>query len=313
MRLCDPHFHLWNIHQRPNPNLGTAVEQHQPVYLADDYLADMSLLPGGLELTSSVHVETVVGQAEGGAVIDSVAETEFVCQQMVPTGRRFGIVAYVHLAKDVEHTRQLLDRHAEAADDRLRGVRMILNHHPSNPDLTWPQVERGDFVCDPVFAESIALMGERGLSFDLQCNPHQLVDAAKTLTGHPNTPVIIDHLASFHDGEDDDYPQMWREGLQAMAAVPHVYLKLSMLFFCGGAYHEDAAREAKVRDLVLEAIDIFGTTRCMFASNYPVDRLQGFDIATLYGHFVDWTKDLPAADREALFHDTAASAYGMDS
>ena len=75
MRLCDPHFHLWDINQRPNPNLGAAVEEHLPVYLAEDYLADMAQLPATLELTSSVHVETVVGQAQGGAIIDSVAET----------------------------------------------------------------------------------------------------------------------------------------------------------------------------------------------------------------------------------------------
>ena len=312
MRLCDPHFHLWDIHQRPNPNLGSAVEQHLPVYLADDYLAEMAQLPAPLELASSVHVETVVGQAQGGAVIDSVAETEFVCQQMAPTGHSFAIVGYVHLARDVEHTAQVLDQHVAAADGRLRGVRMILNHHPDNPDLTWPQVERGDFVRDPVFAESIALMGERGLSFDLQCNPHQLPDAARTFAEHPKTPIIIDHLASFHDGEDDDYTKMWRDGLQAVAAVPHIYLKLSMLFFCAGAYNEDAAREAKVRDLVMAAIEIFGADRCMFASNYPVDRLQGFDIPTLYGHFVEWTKDLSATDRAALFHDTAVRAYRIE-
>ncbi len=309
MRLCDPHFHLWNINERPNPNLGAAVEEKLPVYLAGDYLEDMSQLPGDLELASSVHVETVVGQASGGAVIDTVAETRFVCEQMKPTNHPFAIVAYVHLARDVGHTAQILDQHEAAADGRLRGVRMILNHHPDNADLTWPQVERADFISDPVFAESIALMGERDLSFDLQCNPHQLMDAARTFAKYPGTRVIIDHLASFHDGEDQDYTQMWREGLQAIAELPHVYLKLSMLFFCAGAYYNDSSREAKARDLVQEAIGIFGAHRCMFASNWPVDRLQGFDVPTLYGQFLDWTKNLPLADRNALFHDTAERAY----
>lgn len=311
MRVCDPHFHLWNIHERPNPNLGAAVEEHLPVYLAPDYLGDMARLPEPLELASSVHVETVVGQAPGGAVIDAVGETSFVCAQMKPTDHPIGIVGYVHLAHDVEQTAKVLDQHEAAAGGRFRGVRMILNHHTDNPDLTWPQVERGDFLLDPVFSESIALMGERGLSFDLQCNPHQLRDAATTFGAHPSTPVIIDHLASFHDGEDEAYTDMWRQGLRAVADVPHVYLKLSMLFFGAGAYHSDAEGEAKARDLVLEAIEIFGANRCMFATNYPVDRIQGFDIPTLYGQFLAWTKDLPEADREALFHDSAARAYRM--
>ena len=50
MKLCDPHFHLWDLEQRPNPNLGAAVAQDLPRYLAGDYLADMRPLPAPLEL-----------------------------------------------------------------------------------------------------------------------------------------------------------------------------------------------------------------------------------------------------------------------
>ena len=311
MKVCDPHFHLWNIHQRPNPNLGTAVEEHLPTYTATDYLADMKQLPATLELVSSVHVETVVGQMEGGVVIDAVEETRFVDAQMDPTGHPCGIVAYVHLGRDTEQAGRLLRQHADVAGDRLRGVRMILNHHATNPDLTWPQVEHGDFLRGERFKEGMALLGEHGLSFDLQCNPHQYVDAAATFGEYPQTPVILDHLGSFHDGEDAAYEGMWRDGMRALASLPHVFVKLSMLFFCAQGYHTDAAKEEHVRGLVLEVIDLFGAHRCMFASNYPVDRIQGIDIARLYGMFLAWTADLPQAERSALFHDTAARVYRM--
>ena len=86
MRVCDPHFHLWNLHESPNPNLGAAVEESRPVYLAADNLAEMGRLPAPLELSSSVHVETVVGQMEGGFALDTVGETGWVCEQMAPTG-----------------------------------------------------------------------------------------------------------------------------------------------------------------------------------------------------------------------------------
>lgn len=311
MRLCDPHFHLWDITARPNPNLGTAVEDNVPVYLAADYLGDLAELPDPLEAACSVHVETVVGQAEGGAVIDSVAETRFVVEQMAPTGHATGIVAYVHLGRDTAEAASLLDEHAEVAGGRLRGVRMILNHHPDNADLTWPQVAHGEFLRSPVFAEGIALLGKRGLSFDLQCNPHQFADAAAAFGKAPQTPVVIDHLGSFHDGEDAAYEHMWRQGLQALAALPHVYIKLSMLFFCAANYHLEPAKEQHVRRLVREVIDMFGVERCMFASNYPVDRLQGIDIGTLYGRFLAWTADLSQVERQWLFHDTAVQAYRM--
>ena len=312
MKVCDPHFHLWDINERPNPNLGTAVEENLPRYVGADYLRDMQQLPAPLELVSSVHVETVVGQMAGGAVIDTLTETRFVSAQLSARQHPAGIVAYVHLARDTAMAEKILLEHAEAADGRLRGVRMILNHHPENADLTWPQVERGDFVGSTVFKEGIALLGEHGLSFDLQCNPHQFIDAAATFADLAQTPVILNHLGSFHDGEDEEYEQMWRQGMKALAALPHVSAKLSMLFFCAQGYHEDEDKEEHVRRLVREVIDMFGADRCMFASNYPVDRIQGIDVATLYGRFVAWTQDWSEAERAALFHDTAARVYRLD-
>jgi predicted TIM-barrel fold metal-dependent hydrolase len=309
--VCDPHFHLWDIAQRPNPNLGGGDQHPLPTYLAPDYLEDMAQLPAPLEIVSSVHVETIVGQKEGGYVLDTVGETQFVCDQMADTGHPIGIAAYVHLARDTDETAAVLAEHEAAAGGRLRGVRMILNHHPENPDLTWPQVEHGRFMQDSIFQEGIALLGESGYSFDLQCNPHQLQDAAKTFSNFPKTPVILDHLGTFHDGEDQAYEQMWREGMRALAEVSHTNVKLSMLYFGSNGYHEDPNKEAKVKDLVRETIDTFGVDRCMFASNYPVDRIQGINIPTLYGQYYEWTSDLPLSDRTALFHDTAARVYRM--
>ena len=49
----------------------------------------------------------------------------------------------------------------------------------------------------------------------------------------------------------------------------------------------------------------------MFASNYPVDKAMGIDMATLYGLFLKWSEDLSASECAALFHDTAARAYNL--
>ena len=309
--VCDPHFHLWDLGIRPNPNFGDPSAHPLPSYVAGDYLNDLSQLPEPLKLVSSVHVETVVGQKPGGARIDEVEETRFVIDQMQRTGHPTGIVGFVHLAHSTDETASVLDAHAEAANGRFRGVRMILNHHHGNTDLTWPQVEHDRFLEDTVFAESIALLGDRGLSFDLQCNPHQLLDAARTFSRYPNTPVILDHLGSFHDEEDDAYEDMWREGMRALADLAHTHVKLSMLYFGCNGYHEDPDKEAKVCDLVLETVETFGVDRCMFSTNYPVDRMQGIDIPTLYGQYYKWTSHLSSDAQRALFHDTASRVYRM--
>ena len=116
--LCDPHFHLWDVPNRPNPNLG-----NDSTYLASDYRSDMDLLPAPLQRVSGLHVETVVGQMPGGAVVDSVDETRWVCQQLAPWDQPFGIVAYVHLSRDESLVERDIARHREVSEGRLRGVR----------------------------------------------------------------------------------------------------------------------------------------------------------------------------------------------
>ena len=311
--VCDPHFHMWDLPNRPNSNLGAAVEQNLPTYLASDYIRDMDQLPAPLQLVSGIHVETIVGQMEGGAPLDTVDETRWVCSQLKPAmqDRPFAVVAYVHLAQNGTTREHILQEHIEVSGARLRGVRMILNHHPDNPELTWPQVESGEFLRNNLFREGIALLERSNLTFDLSCHPHQVADAVNVLSAYSSLRVVVNHLGFLHDGEDIAHEDLWRKSMLALAAVPNIYMKLSMLWFARSAFHQDAEKEAKVRDLVREVIDIFGCDRCMFASNYPVDKIQDIDIPTLYGKFLHWTTDLSDSERAALFHDTAVRAYNL--
>ncbi|NKB66678.1 MAG: amidohydrolase family protein [Candidatus Latescibacteria bacterium] len=313
IRMCDPHFHLWDLPNRPNPNFGDPAEHPLPSYLGTDYDRDMAQLPAPLQLVSSVFVETVVGQKPGGAPIDAVDESRWICSQMQPreSERPFYLVPYVHLARDTAAAASAIEQHADIAQGRLRGVRMILNHHPSDPELTWPQVESGDLLRNPLMREGLGLLQERGLAFDLSCHPHQVDDAVAVLDQIPELRVAINHLGFLHDGEDQAHEEQWRRSIKALANLPNTHMKLSMLWFGRQGYHSDADKEAKVRDLVLETIDTFGCQRCMFASNYPVDKFMGIDIPTLYGKFLDWSAHLSAAQRADLFHDTAVKAYQL--
>lgn len=306
--LCDPHFHLWDLQERPNPNLGEVM----PAYRAEDYFRDMGELPTALNRVSGVHVETVVGQMEGGTIVDTVGETQWVRDQLQATEAEqpFGIVAYVHLGRDTAETERTIERHLEEVGTRLRGVRMILNHHPDNPDLTWPQVAHGQFLQSESFRQSLGLLERHNLAFDLSCNPHQVANAVETFRDFPGVRVVSNHLGFLHDGEDQAHEDLWREGMKGLAALPNVYMKLSMAWFARDEYHQDAAKEAKIRAVIRELIDLFGCDRCMFASNYPVDKLKGISIGYLYGKFLEWSEDLSDAERLQLFHDTAIRAYG---
>ena len=312
MEVCDPHFHMWDLPSLPNPNLGPAVEENLPTYKAADYDADAATLPEQLQLVSRVHVETIVGQMEGQVAADTLAETEWVCSQLEPNQVELPsfLVAYVHLARDTAGAELTIDRHIEASNSRLRGVRMILNHHPDDPDLTWPQVE-GGVMNSAVFKEGLALLDSRELSFDLSCHPHQVGDAVRLLGDFPQLAVVANHLGFLHDGEDDAHEELWRQGMSGLATLSNLFVKLSMLWFARAGFHRDADKKAKVRDLVREVIDVFGCHRCMFASNYPVDKVEGISMAELYGYFLQWTEDLSQEERRALFYDTAVRAYNL--
>ncbi len=303
--LCDPHFHLWDVPNRPNPNLG-----NDSTYLASDYQRDMDLLPAPLQRVSGLHVETVVGQMPGGAAVDTVDETRWVCQQLQPLGQPFGIVAYVHLGRDAPEVERTIAQHREVSEGRLRGVRMILNHHPDRPELTWPQVEHGAFFAQPNFGRGLALLQRSELAFDLSCHPHQVADAVAALGAVPDLRVAINHLGFLLSGSDAEHQALWRRSLRALAELPNTYMKLSMLWFGCHDYHRDSTKTAFVHDRVRETIDLFGVERCMFASNYPVDRFKDIDIPTLYGQFLSWSAEYSRDEQIDLFHDTALRAYG---
>lgn len=316
LRVADAHFHFWDNVARPNANLGDiTAEGAFPRYLAPDFVADWASVAGTATLAAAVHVETIVGQKEGGVVLDPVGETAWLGTQLPEMGVPSVIVAYAHLARP--DVKAVLDAHEAAASGRLRGIRMILNHHPTNPSLTWPQVERGDFVETPEFRAGFEELKARKLSFDLQANPHQLLACAKLFKDFPTVPVVINHMGSLvlgkGDEEDAALLATWREGMAALAALPNVHVKLSFMCFTRKDWHSSAEGIAQMKGLVDEQLAWFGPDRCLFASNYPVDKFVGTDLKSMVEAFVStFLASLPAADVEKVMFGNTVRVYRMD-
>lgn len=359
--IIDPHFHVWDTTRLPNPNLDEKTLKTLPVYSFLNYEQDC-----GVGVAGSVHIEAIVGQATGAtAVLDPVAETRFVIEQVGAEGvKNVNVVAFVKLSAMPE-AQAVIEAHKHVAAERFVGVRMILNYSADDPSLTWPQVERGDYLTGgvPSFKEGFALLAPRGLSFDLQVNWFQLQDAATFLQAFPETVVIVDHLGCLKlgvgDEEDAKRIAVWQEGMKALAALPNVYVKLSMLEYIrsgwqhkgtGGATASEAGAgmevekeasessgssssgevvakptstttttdaNAVVKARVREVIEWFGAERCMFASNFPVDKcLLGGDAQpttlealVLAQHAL--INDLPEEQQRQLFSETANKVYKL--
>jgi len=315
--ITDPHFHVWDVATSPNPNLG-GITSEFPTWTVSDYRKQA----GELNVKGLVHVEAIVGQKQGGFVLDPVAETRAVASQasQLACGQKLVIVPFVHLGRD--DAADVIAAHKKAAGDAFVGVRMILNYSESDPSLTWPQVERGDFLTGavPTFDRNFPLLAAHGLSFDFHVNWFQLESAAAFLSRFSDTTVIVDHLGCpklDSDGgaeEDARRIETWRVGMRALAALPHVHLKVSGLVYIKRHWIADASANAVVKSLVREAIDMFTPSRIVFASNFPVDLFVGRDdLVTLYRELHRLVEDLPLVDREAMFHGNAWRLYKCGS
>jgi predicted TIM-barrel fold metal-dependent hydrolase len=311
-------FQFWDAVSTPNPNLGGIVDVY-PQYLGKTYKDDL----GKLNFVGAVHVETIVGQVEGGYVLDTVGATKFEVAQGKETGFKVGIVPYIHLGR--EDAAEVIAQHKAVAGDAFRGIRMILNYSKTDSSLCWPQVGRDDFLTqDKIFEKNFSLLQTNNLSFDLHVNWFQLQDAAKFVSRFPEIPIILDHLGVLKltgkdEAEDSKRYAEWKEGMAALAALPNVNVKLSGPEYIYPNWTSDAAQRSKLVALLKDTISLFGTSRIMVASNYPVDKFMMQDkpsleswYSSLHAVLSDETLKLGTADFEMLYAGTASKIYGFD-
>ena len=304
MKLWDPHFHLWDV----SPETTTGHDPSQlfapggaPVYDRTRYESDAA--GEGFEFTGGALVEAVsvchVDQDGPRFAQACVAEARWVSEELAASPHDYVVVASAPL--EDPNLPAILDEIAGNCPG-LRGIRQILNHEPS-----WPRNEsRGDLLERPAWRQGFARLEERSLRFDLQLNPHQFRKAARLLARHPGIPIIIGHLGSPTERDLRDGRVYW-DGLRALAELDQTCLKISMLSYPDAEWE----RSALVRESVHRAIDLFGVERCLFASNFPVEKHVGWPAARLYRAFRDLAAHLPPADRQRLFADNARRIYGV--
>ena len=289
MKLWDPHFHIWDVSAGVD-DAGYGLAGYERDVASD-----------GFELIGGTFVEVMSARhagVEGPAFADAcAAEVDWVSRQL--GGGRLPYVMVASAPLEQEGGQALL-RQLEA-DDRVRGVRQIINHEPS-----WPRNGHlGNLLENDAWRQGYRLLAEHGLRFDLQLNPHQYAAAARLVAANPRVPVVIDHLGTptLADLRGESY---W-EGMRALADCAHTAIKLSMLPYVDPEWDANAL----VTESVLQVIDLFGVERCFFASNFPVDRKSGWPAARLFGAFARLVGEMPLADRQRLFAANAMRAYGV--
>ena len=290
--FVDAHVHLWDLKRihyawltppfsDDGPNGSVAAIAHD--FLLDDYRAESA----GWNVAGMVHVEA------GADAAHSLLETAWLSDMAATRQRPNGLVAFAALHDpDVEN---LLAAHAR--HKAVRGIRHIVNWH-ADPNRTYTP---RDLTADEGWQNGFALLGKYGLSFDLQAYPGQFPALGRLFARHPEIPVIVNHA-----GMGVDTPEEWRAGMKLLAALPHVSIKISGLGFAIKPWDP-----AQVRARVLETIDIFGSARAMFASDFPTDRLFAPFDATL-GVYAAAIADFTDAEQRAVWSRNADRIYRLD-
>ena len=293
--FVDPHVHLWDLsHIRyswlappfsdDGPN--GSVEAIAKDYGLDDYLADAA----GWDVRGIVHIDA------GAHPDDALKETQWLQTMADARGMPTGIVAFAAL--ESPGLEALLAQHVEYKN--VRGIRHIINWH-ADPQRTY---SASDVTMSDAWMRGFGLLGKYGLSFDLQAYPGQFAHLAGLIAKHPDTQVIIDHAGMAIPGDADGWA-VWQNGMKALAALPNVAVKISGMGFTWRPWDLEQARP-----YVLETIEMFGSDRAMFASNFPTDRLFG-SFEKHLGAYDTITADFGADERAALFAGNANRIYRL--
>jgi predicted TIM-barrel fold metal-dependent hydrolase len=294
--IVDAHQHFWNLERNYYPWLcdpepipfrygDYAALRH--TYLPPDYRRDSA----AFRVVKTIHME-----AEWDRV-DPVAETRFV----ESLHRKHGLPSACigHAEFDRPNIVEVLAGHAQSP--LMRGIR----HKPKA--VGDPRdAGRGapGSMDDPAWRAGYAELERHGLSYDLQTPWWHLDAAADLASDFPRTTIIINHTGLPADRSAEGLAS-WRRALAAAARLPNICIKISGLGRCGQPWTVDANGP-----IIRDTVSIFGPDRCMFASNYPVDRLAG-SFETIYRGFIAAVADRPYAEQLQLFHDNACRVYRL--
>ena len=292
--IVDAHQHFWDpagarypwlsTHPLPSFRYGDYAALRRP-YFPDDLRRDAA----GHRVVATVHMEAEWDTA------DEVGETCWLAGLRQAHG--LPTVAVAHARLEAPEAGEVLAAHAE--HDFLRGIRQ----KPAAAESP-AAARRGapGSMDDPAWRSGYALLERHGLHFDVQTPWWHLDALADLARDFPRIPVVINHTAL---PADRGAPALaaWRRALETAAAPPNVAIKISGLGRPDKSWPVEGNRQ-----IVRETIAIFGVTRCMFASNFPVDGLC-IGYRALFDAFKAFVADRPPAEQRALFHDNAVRIY----
>ena len=323
LAICDPHHHLWDRQDLPVSAPG------ERRYLLEDLLTDTG---SGHRVVSTVFVECRSEyRSAGPPELQPVGETDFVESvarssleiEGAETSVGAGIVSFADLRLG-SRVAAVLEAHLAASPDRFRGIRHASGWDPS-PEVRNSHTDPPHgLLGDRDFRRGFAELEARGLSFDSWQYHHQLEELLGLAREFPGTTIVLDHVGGPlgigpWSGRREEIFLHWSRSIVELSGCANVVVKLGGLGMpiCGFGHHKLPAPPssevlaAAWKPYILHCIESFGVDRCMFESNFPVDK-RSCSYVVLWNAFKRIAEGFSGDEKRALFCDTASRVYRLD-
>ena len=295
--IVDAHHHLWDLNNEHTKYSWLMVTEGEAFfgdyaairksYLLEDYIKDAQ----NQNLIKSVHVQA---EHDDDKPINETAWLQSLADNhssKLPNA----IVAFADFSKN--NIVEILDGHQEYKN--TRGIRQILSFNKEEPKYSHASE---DFMKNTTWVENFKNIRNRNLSFDIQIYKHQMQDAADLANKYDDVLFILNHTGE-PCYQTEEYIQSWEENMKKLAKCENVAAKISGLGMFDPQWTIDSTRI-----FVEKTIQIFGIDRCMFASNFPVDKIfNTFD--NYWESFKEITKNYSENDKKLLFSSNAEKFY----
>lgn len=290
MNIVDTHVHFWDLRLQEvsypwlepgvlHPIIGNIDGIKSTLYDPDAFWAECRFSG----VTTAVHVEAAARS------VDPLGEVKWLLQLPKHAQLTFAIVAQADLGAETAH------EHIGAlkAIPEVRGVRDFgLFDYFRSPEA------------HPGFESGVASLDGAGLLLDLDCAWEEMAAAKRLAEAHPDLPIVLEHVGYPHR-RDDAYFHDWNKAVRALATAENVYCKISGLGMTDRNF-----TTASLQRWVETCIEAFGPRRCLFGSNFPLDR-----IASSYDALIDVLFELispcTSDEQEAICNGTARQLYRL--
>ena len=312
--IVDPHHHLW--------------DEGEGRYLFPELLRDLN---SGHNIRATVYVQCRSMYRRSGPIeMKPVGEVEFVNGVAAQSASGLygqsaacaGIVGFADLALG-QRAAPVLEALMRAGGNRLRGIRVPVVFH-AHPDVKSSAASPpSGLMLDADFREGVRLLSRFNLTLDVWAYHTQLGEIEALARATPEVTIIVDHAGGPiglgpYKGQKDEVFADWRRGMTSLAALPNIRVKLGGLGMrvSGLTFHERAAPPSSQeladawRSYVESAIELFGADRCMFESNFPVDKGM-YSYRTFWNACKRLSAGCSTSEKAALFSGTATSVYRL--